>query len=160
MPIPSSNLILLVKDMNCPLDDPHYKITLTPKLYTNNSCSLPERPLLYRRRPASCISHHQNVIEVSQTFRLVSFWHIFSSSSSSLTGIEHRSMWTWQQNINQRDAFSNNIYTRSHSLTIYFKFILRIEAYSYHLKKIIRALILIVFRNDDLNGCFSYAPPL
>lgn len=38
-------------------------------------------------------------------------------------GIEYRSMWTWEQNINQCDAFSNNIYARSHSLTIYLKII-------------------------------------
>lgn len=99
MPIPSSNLILLVKEVNCPLNDPHYKITLTPKLYINNSCSVPERPLLYRRRPASCISHHQNVSWINHRAIQAVFTEWFPlqiTFSDSPTGIEHRSVWTWE----------------------------------------------------------------
>lgn len=115
MPIPSSNLILLVRDMNCPIDDPYYKITLIPKVFANNStCSLPERQPMYRRRPASCINHHQNVSEshrqIQSNFLNLSHSRVFH------TGIEHRSMWTRESNINQCDASSNNIHTRSHSL--------------------------------------------
>lgn len=71
MPIPYSNLILLVKDLNCPLiDDMYYKMTVKAEEYNymSNSCEsqtcLPcfkTTRTLYRRRPASCISQNKNV---------------------------------------------------------------------------------------------------
>lgn len=71
MPIPYSNLILLVKDLNCPVvEDMHYRMTVDAEefKYTNSNgetppslpCYKATRPL-YRRRPASCISQHKNV---------------------------------------------------------------------------------------------------
>lgn len=67
MPIPNSNLILLIKDLNCPVsDDSHYKMTVEPEPYRNSSdlpCFKADRTL-YRRRPASCINQHKNVCTI------------------------------------------------------------------------------------------------
>lgn len=69
MPIPNSNLILLVKDLNCPLiDDGHYKMSSEPEEYKYKqndteiklTCHKVANPL-YRRRPASCINQNKNV---------------------------------------------------------------------------------------------------
>lgn len=70
MPIPRSNLILLVKDLTCLVaDDPHYKITIKPEQFvlnsSNNDPLVCQRTALYRRRPSSCISQHQNVSKMS-----------------------------------------------------------------------------------------------
>lgn len=72
MPIPNSNLILLVKDLNCPVVDyMYYTMTVEADEYkyvTQNSCdAMPcltcykATSKLYRRRPASCISQNKNV---------------------------------------------------------------------------------------------------
>lgn len=64
VPIPSSNLILLVAEAWCPVDDSHFKITTTPyeQGYNNESLAC-HRSTVYmrRRRPTSCINRHINV---------------------------------------------------------------------------------------------------
>lgn len=65
VPIPSSNLILLVAENWCPgASDPHFKITTTPFEHEYNNESLAcYRSTVYmrRRRPTSCINRHANV---------------------------------------------------------------------------------------------------
>lgn len=72
MPIPNSNLILLVKDLNCRVgDDMYYKMTVESEEYkyvTQNHCeAMPcltcfkATRQIYRRRPDSCISQNKNV---------------------------------------------------------------------------------------------------
>lgn len=64
MPIPNSNLILLVKDLNCPIaDDGHYKMHVESEqyYYSNDLTCMKALKTLYRRRPASCISQNKNV---------------------------------------------------------------------------------------------------
>lgn len=70
-PIPNTNLILLVKDLNCPVDDEmYYKMTVESEEYkyvTQDSCEstcltcYKATRQLYRRRPASCINQNKNV---------------------------------------------------------------------------------------------------
>ncbi|XP_055322700.1 voltage-dependent calcium channel subunit alpha-2/delta-3 isoform X3 [Sitodiplosis mosellana] len=77
MPIPNSNLILLVKDLNCPVvGDMYNKMTVEAEEYkyvTRNSCdAMPcltcfkATRQLFRRRPASCISQNKNESEIQQ----------------------------------------------------------------------------------------------
>lgn len=65
MPIPNSNLILLIKDLNCPVgDDSHYKMTVEPEAFNYYNMDLTcykSSRALYRRRPTSCINQHKNV---------------------------------------------------------------------------------------------------
>ena len=64
VPIPSSNLVLLVIDKDCPKTDPHYKVTLSPykEEYSNDSLACyRSTETLQRRRPTSCINRHINV---------------------------------------------------------------------------------------------------
>lgn len=64
LPIPSSNLILLVVDNICPVANPHYKITTAPyeQEYSNESLPCYRSTInLRRRRPPSCINRHVNV---------------------------------------------------------------------------------------------------
>lgn len=78
MPIPNSNLILLVKDKNCPpgAEDRYYRMTVESEEYKyDTSCSSETTPCLtcfkannrklFRRRPASCISQNKNVRSIS-----------------------------------------------------------------------------------------------
>lgn len=81
-PIPNSNLILLVKDLNCPnvVEDMYYKMTVESEEYKYvTSCNSEMSPCLtcfkatrtlFRRRPASCISQNKNVRSIS-FFKLV-----------------------------------------------------------------------------------------
>lgn len=76
MPIPYSNLILLVKDLNCPVvDNADYRMRVESEEYkiknVSSNCEMPNclpcykanntTVPLYRRRPASCISQNKNV---------------------------------------------------------------------------------------------------
>lgn len=64
VPIPGSNLILVVFDINgCPAV-PDMKLSIVPReeVYSNGSLPCHRRTIrLPRRRPNSCINHHANV---------------------------------------------------------------------------------------------------
>lgn len=64
LPIPSSNLILLVVENMCLAVDPNYKLTTAPleQEYSNESLACYRSTInLRRRRPSSCINRHVNV---------------------------------------------------------------------------------------------------
>lgn len=127
MPIPNSNLILLVKDKNCPplAEDRYYRMTVESNEYKyDTSCNSEMTPCLtcfkatnrklYRRRPASCISQNKNVRSIS-LFK----WVVYLSVVRILIlpGIWNTTMWTREHNINQLNSPSiSNVY-RSNSLT-------------------------------------------
>lgn len=118
MPIPSSNLILLVKDLNCPVDDDSdFKITLTAEEYSYSgaeslSC-FQQQQILYRRRPPSCISQHKNVRK-SHTCHSP---EILMCISLSIAGIGYSTMWKREHIINQYDCHSIHSFCRTNSLT-------------------------------------------
>lgn len=66
VPIPKSNLVLVVFDVNeCPVPGTT-KISIVPReeVYSNESLPCHRKnilPKLSRRRPFSCITHHVNV---------------------------------------------------------------------------------------------------
>lgn len=111
MPIPYSNLILLVKDLNCPLDDMYYRMSVKAEEYKYTTSSCDAQPCLpcykttrtsYRRRPASCISQNKNVRVQATIFHSnsKSFHAIFVLAlSRSLifynvdTGTQYQSAW-------------------------------------------------------------------
>ncbi|XP_031633434.1 voltage-dependent calcium channel subunit alpha-2/delta-3 isoform X3 [Contarinia nasturtii] len=78
MPIPYSNLILLIKDLSCPIvDNTDFKMSLIDEQYIHvyrNTCDSKEQCLtcykatikLNRRRPTSCISQNKNESEIQQ----------------------------------------------------------------------------------------------
>lgn len=65
VPIPHSNLILLIIDALCPVPDLYYRMSIIPiEQYYGNASSLAchrAARRLNRRRPTSCINQHANV---------------------------------------------------------------------------------------------------
>lgn len=62
-PIQKSNLLFLVLDTMCPIEDPHMQLNTFPAEILYNSSLACYKSLfeLTRRRPPSCINQHQNV---------------------------------------------------------------------------------------------------
>lgn len=81
VPIPSSNLILMVAENWCPgASDNHFKITTTPFEHEYNNESLAcYRSTVYmrRRRPTSCINRHANVSVCGGSLKLTTlqYWN-------------------------------------------------------------------------------------
>lgn len=118
LPIPSSNLILLVVENMCPIADPNFKITTAPYEQDISNESLPcyrSTINLRRRRPPSCINRHINV-----SFNLICFSFLgkFLLTHINNIGKFYRRMWSSFMYHNHKHSF-NRIFTnyRKNSLT-------------------------------------------
>lgn len=86
MPIPNSNMVLLVADTLCPYDDAPFVFATQPveKTYNGTLQCYKSRNGLYRRQLRDCFNHHINETGIDicgKGSRLTLSFHLFSFMS-------------------------------------------------------------------------------